>query len=207
MAVVAGAAALAGLVVVRHDARRVWDGLTSGAGLAAVVVSAVAGLLTIVLLLRGRYGWSRVAAACAVAAIVAGWGLAQRPQILPGLTIHEAAAGRSTLVSLIVALAIGAVVLVPSLALLFTLVLRGRFDTGTAAPAPTRPPAAARGLPLLGAALACLVVGVLLTVPLESPWGRILGVPLLFGFVVLGFLWLGGGAAIALADDDERTTP
>jgi cytochrome d ubiquinol oxidase subunit II len=201
MAVVAGAAALAGLVVVHHDARRIWDGLTAGAGLGAVVVSAVAGLATVALVLARRYGWSRVAAAAAVGAIVAGWGLAQRPQLLPGLTIHDAAAGRSTIVALLVALAIGAVVLLPSLALLFSLVLRGRFDTERDS-AESPPSPRLRTLPYLPAALACLVVGLVLMVPLESPWGRILGVPLLFAFVVLGFLWLGAGAATALAEDE-----
>ena len=37
-------------------------------------------------------------AAAAVAAIVGGWAVAQQPMLLPGLTVHEAAAGRATLV-------------------------------------------------------------------------------------------------------------
>src|SRR5262249_44078306 len=93
MAVVAGGAAVAGLVVVHSDARRIFDGLTSGAGLGAVVVSGVAGVATMLLVVARRYGWARVSAATAVVAIVAGWGIAQRPQLLPGLTIHQAAAG------------------------------------------------------------------------------------------------------------------
>jgi cytochrome bd ubiquinol oxidase subunit II len=109
--------------VVRFDARPIWDGLTSGAGLVAVIVSALGGIAAVFFVLRARYEPARVTAAVAVAAIVAGWGLAQRPQFLPGLTIQQAAAGRSTLVAVIVALAIGAVVVVPSLAFLFTLVL------------------------------------------------------------------------------------
>ena len=49
--------ALAGLVVVRHDARPIWDGLTSGCGLAAVVVSALARRRRRSLLVwRRRYG-------------------------------------------------------------------------------------------------------------------------------------------------------
>jgi cytochrome bd ubiquinol oxidase subunit II len=181
---------------VHHDAHRIWDGLTSGWGLSAVIVSGLAGCGTVLFVLRSRYEWARMSAAVAVAAIVAGWGFAQRPQLLPGLTIEQAAAGRSTIIALLVALAIGAVVLVPSLALLFTLVLRGRFDREMEPvdePAPAR--AGARPFPFVPAALACLGVGVLLSVPLESPWGRILGVPLLFGFVVLGSLWLARSAA------------
>jgi cytochrome d ubiquinol oxidase subunit II len=196
MAVVAGGAALAGLVAVHHDEPRLWDGLTAGSGLAAVIVSGVGGLATVFLVARARYGWARLSAATAVVAIVAGWGLAQRPQLLPGLTIEQAAAGRSTLIALIVALTIGAVVLVPALGLLFTLVLRGRFDQERPVAA-SAPRAATRKLPLLPVALGCLGLGTLLAVPLDSAWGRILGIPLLFGFLVAGFLWLAGEAVSA----------
>ena len=82
---------------------------------------------------RRRYEPARVSAALAVAAIVAGWGIAQSPDILPGLTVHDAAAGHATLVALLISIAAGLVILVPSLVLLFGLVLRGRFDP--AAPA------------------------------------------------------------------------
>src|SRR5213592_4657648 len=41
--IVAGALALGGLAIVHDDARRIWDGLTTGAGLGAVVVSGLAG--------------------------------------------------------------------------------------------------------------------------------------------------------------------
>jgi cytochrome d ubiquinol oxidase subunit II len=127
-AVVAGALALAGLLVVRHDAPSLWNGLTNGGGLVAVCFSAAAGLLTLVLVWRGTLGLARGSAALAVAAIMAGWALAQRPRLLPGLTVAEAAAGRSTLIALVVALAVGAIVLIPSLLLLFGLFLRGRLD-------------------------------------------------------------------------------
>src|SRR5439155_13939830 len=71
--VVEGALALGGLAIVHDDARKIWDGLTSGAGLAAVIVSGVAGVATMLLVLRSRYELARVTAALAVAAIVAGW--------------------------------------------------------------------------------------------------------------------------------------
>ena len=106
---------MAGLLVVRHDARPIWDGLTSGWGLGAVVVSALAGGATMLLVWMRRYGPARATAAAAVAAVLVGWVLAQRPDVLPGLTIHQAAAGRSTLVALVIATAIGAVLLIPSL--------------------------------------------------------------------------------------------
>jgi hypothetical protein len=65
-----------------------------------------------------------------VAAIVAGWALAQEPRFLPGLTISQAAAERSTLIAVVVGVAAGAVVHVPSLPVLFTLFLRGRLEAG-----------------------------------------------------------------------------
>ena len=67
-----------------------------------------------------------------MAAVIAGWAAAQSPLVLPGLTVAEAAAGRSTLIATIVGVAVGAVVLLPSLAVLYSLVLRGRLDTAVA---------------------------------------------------------------------------
>ena len=203
MAVIAGAAALAGLAVVHSDADRMWEGLTSSPGLFAVIVSAVAGAATVAFVVRRRYGPARVTAATAVAAIVAGWGLAQRPQFLPGLTIEQAAASRSVLVATIVSLALGALILVPSLGLLYSLLLRGHFDEEPARRRETRVPAVGprRQLPLLPAAGLCLVVGVAATVPFDSAWGRIIGVPFLVAFVALGFLSL-ATAMTASAESD-----
>jgi cytochrome bd ubiquinol oxidase subunit II len=128
--VVTGILAIAGLFMVRAEARELYDGLTSGVGLLAVVASAVAGIAALGLVWRGHYESARFTSAAAVAAIVAGWAAAQRPYFLPGtLTVDEAAAGEATLVALLVSLAIAAVVLAPSLWLLFRLVLRGRLDT------------------------------------------------------------------------------
>jgi cytochrome d ubiquinol oxidase subunit II len=192
MAGVAGAAALAGLFVVRDDATNIWDGLTSGAGLAAVVVSALAGLTTVVLVVLGRYGWGRVSAGIAVTAIIAGWGLAQRPQFLPGLTIEQAAAGRSTLVSLLVALALGALILVPSLGFLFSLVLRGRFDEGfEAPPQASRAPLGrvdANRLLLTAVGLFGLGAGVMFV--FDGGWTIAAGVTMLLCSVGLGFVSL-----------------
>jgi cytochrome d ubiquinol oxidase subunit II len=189
--VVAGALALAGLVVMRADARSMWDGLTSGAGLVMVIVSAAAGLATLALVWRSRFGPARASAALAVAAIVAGWALAQRPYFLPGLTVSQAAAGRSTLIAVVVTAAIGAAVLVPSLILLFGLFLRGRLDEGTAPDAPTfdvRPSADQRSPRLLGAfALASLLVGAGLMVLTDSGWTHAIGIACLVAFAASTF--------------------
>ena len=136
--VVAGVLALAGLLVVRFEATALWHGLTTGAGLALVIVSGLAGLATLILVWRDRFGLARASAALAVAAVIAGWAAAQEPELLPGLTVQAAAAGRATLIATIIGVAVGAAVLVPSLALLYTLVLRGRLDA-TAPPVPAEP--------------------------------------------------------------------
>jgi cytochrome bd ubiquinol oxidase subunit II len=141
---VSGALALAGLLVMRHSGLN----LTHGAALVLVCVSAVAGLATMLLCWRYRFELARVTAALAVAAVVVGWAAGQAPRFLPGLTVVQAAAGRSTLIALVIAVACGAVVLIPSLALLFTLYLRGRLDTPEHPAPESTVPAAASALSL-----------------------------------------------------------
>jgi cytochrome d ubiquinol oxidase subunit II len=127
--VLAGALALAGLLVVRSDARELFDGLTSGLGLACVLVSGAAGVATLALVARGRHEPARFVAAVSVGAIVAGWAFAQRPYLLPPeLTLEEAAAPDATLTAVLIGLGVGALILVPSLWLLYRLVLRGVLD-------------------------------------------------------------------------------
>jgi cytochrome d ubiquinol oxidase subunit II len=153
---VAGALALAGLLVIRADDTSLWRGLTTGAGLAMVILCALAGIVTLVLVWRDRFGPARASAALAVTAVIAGWAAAQDPRLLPGLTVGQAAAGRSTLIATIVGVAVGAVVLVPSLIVLYTLVLRGRLDTdpksAKSPKSPTTPAAAGLGAPPAGGA-------------------------------------------------------
>jgi cytochrome d ubiquinol oxidase subunit II len=188
--VVAGAVAMGGLIVVRDDAPDLWDGLTGGAGLGAVIVSAGAGVATMALVWTRRYGPARATAAAAVGAVLVGWVLAQRPDVLPGLSIHEAAAGRSTLIALVIATAIGAVLLVPSLVILYGLLLGGLFDLQPSeGAAPTAAPA--RVSPrLLPAAAGLLGVGAALTFFFETPVTLTLGILMLFGGGVCGFLVL-----------------
>jgi cytochrome d ubiquinol oxidase subunit II len=189
MGVVSGALAVVGLIVLRSDARALFDKLTSGAGLVAVLVSALAGVVTLALVWAARYEPARGSAALAVAAIIAGWGLAQRPDILPGLTVHEAAAGHSTLVALLISIAAGLVILVPSLVLLFGMVLRGRFDEGAPTVAEQPAPRGTPSRPLAGLAIALLLVGAALTFLAEGVLLAI-GVVLLGGFVVTGVVEL-----------------
>jgi cytochrome bd ubiquinol oxidase subunit II len=87
----------------------------------------VAGVVTLWLEWRERFEAARYTAAAAVAAIVAGWALAQEPYLLPpDLTVHEAAAPDATLAALVIAATLGLALLVPALAWLFRLTLGGQ---------------------------------------------------------------------------------
>jgi cytochrome d ubiquinol oxidase subunit II len=193
---VSGPLALAGALVMKGSGLDLFH----GAALVFVIASGVCGLLTLFLCFWSRYGLARVTAAFAVAAVVVGWAAAQAPRFLPGMTVTQAATGRSTLVALIIAVAGGAVVLVPSLVLLFSLFLRGRLDTpeghspGAAPVAPAGELAGdsaealraggvgggsgARGRVgrLGGTALAGLVAGTGLLVFADAAWAHALGV-------------------------------
>ncbi|MGW6281312.1 cytochrome d ubiquinol oxidase subunit II [Kribbella sp. NPDC055071] len=181
--VVAGALAIAGLFIVHADAPALSHGLMHGGGLAMVVLSGVAGLATMVMVWRSLFGPARVSAALAVAAIIAGWALAQRPQFLPGLTVSQAAAGRSTLIAVLVAVAGGAIVLIPSLILLFRLFLLGRLGAAespdgqvTAVPTASREP---NRRTLSAVAVIALLVGAGLTVLAPTGWLLAVGIVLL----------------------------
>jgi cytochrome d ubiquinol oxidase subunit II len=204
----AGALALAGLVVLHSDAHALYRGLVAGDGLPALIVSVLAGGLTVALVLRARFEPARFTAALAVAAIVAGWALAQQPRFLPGLTVEQAAAPHDTLVAVIVAVVAGGIVLFPALALLLRLTLGGALGHGgdeepgpasgvavgererRRAPVGLAPDAAGR------IAAACLIAGLGLLTIAEAGWAHAVGLVALLGFVVTGFL----GAAPALLE-------
>jgi cytochrome d ubiquinol oxidase subunit II len=123
-AALTGVVGIAGLFVLRADAPLLFDGLT-GRAAPVVVLSVVAGVAALVLLATRRYVPARAASALAVTAILLGWAVAQYPYVLvPDLTIEEAAGGRATLVATLVALGVGAVILVPALVYLFVLFQR-----------------------------------------------------------------------------------
>jgi cytochrome d ubiquinol oxidase subunit II len=127
-AVVAGALALAGVITLRADARFVYDGLT-GPGLPLVILSGVCGLAALALLASGRRFGLRPLAVGAFVAVIWGWSVAQHPYLLPtSLTIDEAAGAEGTLTAVIVVFAVAALLVIPSLALLYLLSQRGALD-------------------------------------------------------------------------------
>jgi cytochrome bd ubiquinol oxidase subunit II len=124
-----GVVALGGLLVLHGDARSLYDGLTSGGGLVMVIVSALAGAATLGLVWTERYGPARLTSALAVAAVVVGWALAQDPYFLPGrLKYADAAADDAVLTAVVISIAVGMLILAPSLWYLYRLTLGGRLD-------------------------------------------------------------------------------
>ena len=120
-AIATGVIALIGIVVLHDDAKYVFDGLTSRA-LPLVILSAICGLGSIVLLHRDAHRGARLLAMGAVATVVAGWGVAQWPYILPTtLKVEAAAAPDATLISVVVVFLLAAVICLPSLGLLYVL--------------------------------------------------------------------------------------
>jgi cytochrome d ubiquinol oxidase subunit II len=185
--VVAGLLAVAGIFVVYGDRHSLFRSLLSGRAVIAVIISAVAGAATLVLVYRRRFEPARYGAALAVAAVVAGWALARWPTILPGLSIDQAAAGHDTLVWVVVCVFGGAAILFPSLALLFRLTLTGRLHAvETALPEQPGQRLGGTASPLLArSAIACLIAGVGLLNLADARWAHAIGVGCLLGFVAL----------------------
>jgi len=116
---VAGVLSLLGLIVMHADARILWLGMVDR-GWPFVLLSAFAGLVSLASMAGRRYRRARIAAAVAVASVIAGWGAAQWPYlIVRDLTISDAAAPLGSLRAIAIGYAVGVLLLIPSLLLLF----------------------------------------------------------------------------------------
>jgi len=147
---------------------------------------------TLALVWWWRFEPARYTAALAVAAIVAGWALAQSPHFLPGLTVRQAAAPHDALVAILVAILAGGALLVPALGTLFRLTLRGHLDHAEAEQAPPPRREARFAEPrhpqlLLRVAAALLIAGFGFTNVAEAQWAHVLGAACLLGVVATGF--------------------
>jgi cytochrome d ubiquinol oxidase subunit II len=117
-AVVAGALALVALPVLGHDAPALTARLWQRAWW-LVALSAVGGVASIATVARYRFGLARGFAALAVASVLAGWGVASYPYLVPpGLTVADAAGPAQTQPVILAVLVAGFLVTVPALALL-----------------------------------------------------------------------------------------
>jgi cytochrome d ubiquinol oxidase subunit II len=115
------AAAVLALGLAGTGAPRLVDGLVRSAwALPYLGITALTAATALGALWRRRYALARVAAGAQVSLVVWGWALAQYPYLVPpDLTVAGAAAPPITLTLVLVGLALGAVVLIPSLYYLF----------------------------------------------------------------------------------------
>lgn len=123
---VVGVLAAVSLLVLRADAPALFAELTTGRALPLLALSVLAGLASLVLLWRRSYLAVRLSAALAVTGLLWGWGVGQYPVLLPGLTLDQAAATDAVLAASLGSLAVGAVLLVPSLWWLYATFQRER---------------------------------------------------------------------------------
>jgi len=124
MACVVAILGLIGIWIISNDAPQLRDGLL-GHGLPFIAGSALFALISIFLLIRRRLTLVRATSGVAVVGAVWAWGAAQYPYLLPGsLTDTAAAAAPVTLRAVTIALGIGALLVVPSLAYLYHLAQR-----------------------------------------------------------------------------------
>jgi cytochrome d ubiquinol oxidase subunit II len=118
---VCGALALATFLLSQASAPRVYQGLSSRRWSwplhGATALAAVSALLAVA---RRRFRLARLAAAAQLGLVVLGWGASQYPfVVVPDLTLSAASAPRATQTLLLGTLGAGAMVLFPSLRLLF----------------------------------------------------------------------------------------
>jgi cytochrome bd ubiquinol oxidase subunit II len=100
--------------------------LTAPRAVAAIVIAMLLGIIVMLLVANHRDTLARAAVAAEVFFVLAGWFGAQAPNLVPGRwTYAAAAAPDSMLQAFLIAAAAGAVVLIPSLLLLFS-IFKGR---------------------------------------------------------------------------------
>ncbi|MFM8305135.1 MAG: cytochrome d ubiquinol oxidase subunit II [Actinomycetota bacterium] len=117
----AGLVAVVGIFVLRADAEYVFGRLT-GVALPLVILSGLCGLGSIALLVRRSHRLARLLAVGAVASVIWAWGVAQWPYLLPEtMKVAASAAPDATLAAVLVVFVLAALIIAPSLGLLYYL--------------------------------------------------------------------------------------
>ena len=118
---VTGAVVFGALIPFQRDAPTLADGLQTRAA-PLIVLSALAGTATLLLMSKRRFAVARITAVVAVAAVVMGWGVGQYPWLLVDeVTISDAAGAPATLRALLVAVGLAVVIVLPALGYLYKL--------------------------------------------------------------------------------------
>jgi cytochrome bd ubiquinol oxidase subunit II len=104
----------------RNGAPLMYAGLTAWWAPLLLIWTVISVFIAAFALWKGQFRLARIAAVAQVTLILSGWGLAQFPHLVtPDITIYNSAAPEVTLRLLIIALGVGAVFLLPSMAYLF----------------------------------------------------------------------------------------
>lgn len=115
-----GAVTTIAIPVAYWNAEPFWDRLIEPGPLAVMGAAVVMGLASLVVLWQRWYVLAPPVAAATVALVVGASGAVQYPYfILPSIRIEDVAAGHDTLVAFLIVLPIGALILIPSLVLLY----------------------------------------------------------------------------------------
>jgi cytochrome d ubiquinol oxidase subunit II len=123
---ITGALALTDLVVAHDDAHRLFTHLI-GRALPLTATSAAAGLAALALMRRAKPVAVRTLGGVAVAALVAGWGVAQYPYLLgTHASVTDSAAPAASLTALIVIFSAAVLLVAPSFVLLYALQQRDK---------------------------------------------------------------------------------
>jgi cytochrome bd ubiquinol oxidase subunit II len=94
-----------------------------------VILSALCGLAVLELLRRRAHRGARPLAVGAVVAVIWAWGVAQYPYLLPEqLTIADGAGASATLTSVLIVFGVAVVLVLPAIAVLFTLAQRSLIE-------------------------------------------------------------------------------
>ncbi len=121
-----GPVALAVFLASKQGAPEMYHGLTQWWSPVLLVWTSLFALGALAALYLRRYALARLAAIGQVSLVLIGWSAAQYPNMItPDVTLANAAAPEITLRLLILALGLGAVVLLPSLIYLFSIFKRG----------------------------------------------------------------------------------
>jgi len=137
-AIIAGAVTaffgLLGLIQAPFAAPLLWEGML-GHALPAILGAMLIGLCAGAVLLFHQHQLARALIILETACLLGAWGLAQLPYLIPpDVTVTNAAASDTTLVALLIGTAIGLVLLLPTLWLLF------RAFKGRSSAPPVKPP-------------------------------------------------------------------
>lgn len=118
---VLGALTTLAIPLAYFDAKPFWDQLDDPVPILIMCSAVAAGVSSLAVLWRRWYVLAPPVAASTAALVLAGWGAAQYPYLVPpSERISDVAAGSATLTAFLVSLPIGALILVPSLVLLYT---------------------------------------------------------------------------------------